>query len=95
MIQAAADSHLAGAIWLMRTHTDIICRPRLLFQHQAYSNQEPLDMGEREVAAVVEAVCGAAEAPAIWGVRLCTSQLDEGQLPLIHLTFILVQRPSG
>ncbi|KAK9866579.1 hypothetical protein WJX84_005677 [Apatococcus fuscideae] len=42
-------------------------RPRLLFQHQAYSNQEPLNMAEREVAAVVEAVCGPAEAPAIWG----------------------------
>lgn len=52
-----------------------LCRPRLLFQHQAYSNQEPLDMGEREVAAVVEAVCGAAEAPAIWGVRPRTCYL--------------------
>ena len=48
------------------------CRPRLLFQHQAYSNQEPLHLAEREVAAVVEAVCGPSEAPAIWGVRCLT-----------------------
>lgn len=46
-------------------------RPALLFRHQPYSAQESLDLTQRDVAAVVEAVCGTAGSPSIWGVRPC------------------------
>ena len=44
------------------------CRPRLLFQYLPYSQQEPLQMSQLDIAALVEAVCGAAGASGVWGV---------------------------
>eukprot|EP00891_Asterochloris_glomerata_P007033 jgi/Astpho2/7033/Aster-x1415 len=42
-------------------------RPRLLFQYLPYSQQEPLQMSQLDIAALVEAVCGAAGASGVWG----------------------------
>ena len=40
----------------------------MLFQHQAYMDQEPLQLSQREVGAVVDAVCGTAGTASAWGV---------------------------
>ena len=56
------------------------CRPRLLFQYLPYSQQEPLQMSQLDIAALIEAVCGAAGASGVWGVSavgqclLCVSR---------------------
>ena len=44
------------------------CRPRLLFQYLPYSQQEPLQMSQLDIAALVEVVCGAGGASGVWGV---------------------------
>ena len=77
----------AIAVGLTSLHTSVHavgvvcpCRPRLLFQYLPYSQQEPLQMSQLDIAALVEAVCGAAGASGVWGVSaaghclLCISQ---------------------
>ena len=40
----------------------------MLFQHQPYIDQDPLQLSQREVGAVLDAVCGTAGTPSAWGV---------------------------
>lgn len=43
-------------------------RPRLLFQHLPYSQQEKLQLSDKEVAVVVEGVLGIADGQSFWAV---------------------------
>ena len=49
----------------------VACRPRLLFQHRPYSEQDRLDLSDAEIAAIVEAVLGVVDGPGLWGVSPC------------------------
>lgn len=60
LLAAAAHAAEAGAGWQGGARG---ARARMLFQYKPYSKQEPLDLSEPEVAAVVEAVFGRMGAP--------------------------------
>ena len=51
-----------------------VCRPRLLFQHQPYSEQDKLNLTDAEISAVVEGVFEIADGVRVWGVSLPTNQ---------------------
>lgn len=72
LLAAAAYAAEAGAGWQGGGRG---ARARMLFQYKPYSKQEPLDLSEAEVAAVVEAVFGRVGAlgpPAfqVWAAQL-------------------------
>lgn len=58
----------------MVDETDLMCRPRLLFQYLPYIQQDALRLDAQDVEAVLEATCGGGGAPGahsdIWGVML-------------------------
>lgn len=57
----------------------------MLFQHQPYLDQEPLQLSQQETAAVVDVVCGTAGSPSLLGVSACTA----------NVTSILLWQPCG
>lgn len=59
-------------LWSASSNSTGVCRPGMLFQHQPYIDQEPLHLNQREIGAVVDAVCGTAGSASAWGVCLAT-----------------------
>lgn len=57
-----------GVLGYQKSALDCNDRPRLLFQHRPYSEQDSLKLNETEIAAVVEAVLGVVDGPRLWGV---------------------------
>ena len=87
---ASLQTFMSSCLMLLRLC--VPCRPRLLFQYLPYSQQEPLQMSQLDIAALVEAVCGAAGASGVWGVSaagdclLCDSYHQSLQCHrLLHL----------
>lgn len=60
------------------------CRPRLLFQHLPYSQQEKLQLSDWEVAVVVEGVLGVVDGQSFWGVSTPNKPSFLGQTCQLH-----------
>ena len=85
-VACAEKRRQAGSASPAHWRIPVACRPRLLFQHRPYSEQERLDLSDAEIAAIVEAVLGVVDGPGLWGVSPNVPAPSPKELLRTHVT---------